>query len=208
MNDRPLTETTADDWDDALDRITRSAGPGARELPELTRLLDSDLHHLVLAPATRTIWWAYDGNPDGERDLTVQQLTPAVAAEQLADIIETIQDRQADLIAYTEGTADPDQDQDALDEYTEILLLTLPENPAAAAAAIKDCRRRIARQDALQQRAYARLVGDLAGAERGGKTRAAGILGLTDVQVGRLIREDQERRAALSEKIRAARESL
>ncbi|MFE7590118.1 MULTISPECIES: hypothetical protein [unclassified Kitasatospora] len=75
-----------------------------------------------------------------------------------------------------------------------------------AAAQIKRQRRSLARQDALQQRAYARLVTELAGPERGGKTRAGKALGVTDVQIGRIIREDQERRALLASKVSNARD--
>lgn len=198
---QPLFETTTDDWEAAQAHIAAATSPAAYPLTELTAVLDADLHHLVLDPTSRTIWWAWDNAPlDGE-GWTVQQITPKDAAEMAGDWVEMIQDRQDDLTEYALGHADPDRDQDVLDEYAAILVLALPAEPASAAAQIKRQRRLIARQDALQQRAYALLVSELAGTERGGKTRAGQALGITDVQVGRIIREDQQRRDALDNAI-------
>ncbi|MGA5824138.1 hypothetical protein ACPC54_40615 [Kitasatospora sp. NPDC094028] len=72
---------------------------------------------------------------------------------------------------------------------------------------IKRQRRLIARQNALQQRTYANLVAELAGTEHGGKTRASRALGITDVQVGRILREDQQRRTRLAAAVRATRQA-
>jgi len=60
-------------------------------------------------------------------------------------------------------------------------------------------------QDALWQRAYANLVRDLVGNEHGGKTRAGRQLGVTDVQIGRIIREDDQRRDQLEQSVQEAK---
>ncbi|MGW7317929.1 hypothetical protein [Streptomyces sp. NPDC054865] len=201
----PLASISADGKESACAHIAANVGPSGHDLPELTTLLDADLHHLVLDPETRTVWWASETQPGSSGDWTVDQLEPAAAAQMLSNHVDTIQDRQDDLTEYVDRQADPDTDQRALDEYAAILLLTLPVEPAAAAAKIKHRRRLIARQDALEQRAYALLVADLTGTERGGKTRAGRVLGITDVQVGRIIREDGQRRDALTAAVRDAR---
>ncbi|MFJ2780307.1 hypothetical protein [Kitasatospora sp. NPDC087315] len=204
---QPLAETVAEDWDSARTHLAENTSTAAYDLTELTALLDAELHHLVLDPQTRTIWWAYDNSPlDGE-GWTVQQLAPSDAAAQLSDVVDLIQDRQDDLAEYADHHADLDRDQEALDEYAAVLLLALPVEPAEAAVKIKRRRRQVAREDALQQRAYARLVAELAGTEHGGKARAGRVLGVTDVQIGRIIREDQQRRAALADAVRAARQT-
>ncbi|MFI2620468.1 hypothetical protein [Streptomyces sp. NPDC018584] len=102
---------------------------------------------------------------------------------------------------YAEGLGDLDADQEALDEYAAILTLSLPQEPDLASADIKAKRRSIARQDMLWQRAYTQLIRNLAGSERGGKTRAARALHISDMQVGRIIRQDDERREALAAEV-------
>ncbi|MFE3502959.1 hypothetical protein [Kitasatospora sp. NPDC059160] len=204
---QPLSETVADDWDTVRAHLAENTSATAYDLTELTALLDTELHHLVLDPQTRTIWWAYDNSPlDGE-GWTVQQLAPSDAAAQLSDVVDLIQDRQDDLTQYADHHSYLDRDQEALDEYAAVLLLALPVEPAEAAVKIRWRRRQIAREDALQQRAYAQLVAELAGTEHGGKTRAGRVLGVTDVQIGRIIREDQQRRTALADAVRAARQT-
>lgn len=200
-----LLTTTAADWDEVEATLSAHTSAAAYVLTELTAYLDSDLHHLVLDPETRTIWWAYDNAPlDGE-GWTVEQLAPEKAAEQLDDHIDLIQDRMDDPEGYAYG-GDPSSDQSALDEYTEILRLAIPAEPAEAADRIRRQRHLIARQDALWQRAYANLVRDLVGNQWGGKARAARALGVTDVQIARIIREDDDRRAALTDAAQAARD--
>ncbi|MFJ6661282.1 hypothetical protein ACIQNG_33795 [Streptomyces sp. NPDC091377] len=204
---QPLAETVVDDWDAARTHLAENTSTAAYDLTELTALLDAELHHLVLDPQTRTIWWAYDNSPlDGE-GWTVQQLSPSDAAAQLSAVVDLIQDRQDDLTEYVDRHADLDRDQEALDEYAAVLLLALPVEPAEAAVTIKWRRRQIAREGTLQQRAYAQLVAELAGTEHGGKTHAGRVLGVTDVQIGRIIREDQQRRTALADTVRAARQT-
>jgi hypothetical protein len=108
---------------------------------------------------------------------------------------------------YAEGFGDLDSDQAAMDENSEILLLSLnAEDPTAAAAQIKRHREVLRREDARWQRTYAHLVRDLAGDERGGKTRAARALKVSDMQVGRIIRQDDERREQLAAEVQEARE--
>ncbi|MFJ5952564.1 hypothetical protein [Streptomyces noursei] len=162
-------------------------------------LLDGDLHHLVLD--SRTIWWAWDNTPLNEKGWTLEHLTPAAAAERLSDEVDRIQDRQDAPEQYAGDTTALDRDQEALDEYAAVLRLTLPTEPDHAAAHIRHRRRLVARQDALWQRTYAELVRNLAGAEWGGNTRAARALGVTDVQIGRIIKDDDKRRAALSDAV-------
>ncbi|MFI7104116.1 hypothetical protein ACIBK8_32825 [Streptomyces sp. NPDC050161] len=203
-----LGTTTHPDWEAVEVHLARHIGPNASPLPELTALLDEDLHHLVLDPDSRTIWWAWDNTPLNEEGWTVEHLTPEAAAEQLSDEIDRIQDRQDAPEQYDGDTSALDRDQEALDEYAAILRLTLPAEPDRAAAHIKHRRRLVARQDALWQRTYAELVRDQAGTEWGGNTRAARALGVTDVQIGRIIKDDDKRRAALADAVNATRDAV
>ncbi|MGY5127320.1 hypothetical protein [Streptomyces nigrescens] len=206
--------TTVADWEAAETHITEHTSADAYTLTELTAIHDADLHHIVLDPKTRTIWWAYDNTPIGGEGWTVDQLTPQEAADMAGDQIGLIQDKldeisgQPEDCGYARGFGDLDSDQAALDEYTEILRLALPEDPREARSHIQATRDRIAQQDALWQRTYANMVSDLAGTEHGGKTRAARALGVTDMQVGRIIREDAQRRDKLAEAVAEAREAL
>lgn len=201
----PLATTTVEDWPDAKAHITATTSPAAYVLTDLTALHDEELHHLVLDPESRTLWWAYDLAPIDGEGWTVDQWSPDAAAEMLSDQIDLIQDRMDDPQQYAKGMADLQTDQDALDEYAEILRMRLPAEPAAAAASIRHRRKLIARQDALWQRTYAALVRDLAGTEHGGKTQASKAIGVTDVQIGRIIREDQQRREAMEQTVRNLR---
>ncbi|NUP15408.1 MAG: hypothetical protein HOZ81_04755 [Streptomyces sp.] len=205
MTTTPLSTVTVDDWDDAEAYLAEHAGSSAHALTALTALHDETLHHIVIAPETRTVLWAYDNTPADGEGWTIDHLTASDAAEWASDQIEMLQDRMDNPEWYAEGQGDVDTDQEALDEYTSILRLALPEEPGLASASIKTKRRAILRQDTLWQRTYANLVRDLVGNERGGKTRAARQLHVTDVQIGRIIREDDQRRAQLDAAIRAAR---
>jgi hypothetical protein len=200
----PLASATLPDWESAQAHIAVHTHPEAYTLTALTGLLDEQLHHVVLDPDSRTIWWAWDNTALDGAGWTVEQLAPQAAATQLSNYVDVVQDRQDDLYQNA-GGADPDADQEALDEYTRILLLDVPADAREAAVRIRRRRQLIARQDALWQRAYANLVRSVAGTEHGGKRKAARPLGVTDVQVGRIIREDDERRAALTRAVRAAR---
>lgn len=203
--DEPLTTLTVSDWPAVQSHIEEHASATAQPLPALTTALDDELHHLVLDPETRTIWWAWDNSPLSEEGWTVEQLSPDAAAAQLGDQVDLIQDYQDNPQWYAEGNDTHRRDQDALDEYTEILRLSLPDDPAEAAAHIKRKRHLIARQDSLWQRTYAEMVRNLAGGGRGGKARAARALGISDMQVGRIIREDDTRRAELDDAVQAER---
>lgn len=194
-----LFSATVAEWEDAQDVINSHVSSSAYPLSELTARLDGELHHLVIDPSTRTVWWAWDGSPLGEEGWKVEQLSPRAAAEMLSPYVDLVQDKLDEVesieSAYAQGLgATVGQDQDALDEYAEVLRLDVAEDPATARGQIQARRDNLARQDALWQRCYANLVRDLAGTERGGKTRAAAVLGITDVQVGRIIADDDKRR--------------
>lgn len=200
-----IATATAADWEGVQSYLAEHTSSSAYALTELTALHDDALHHIVLAPETRTIWWAYDNSALDGDGWTIEQLTPSDAAAQASNLIDLVQDRMDNPDWYAEGHGDLDADQEALDEYTEILRLDLPQEPDRASSDIKTKRRVIARQDALWQRAYANMVRDLAGTERGGKARAARQLGVTDVQIGRIIREDDQRREQVAEAVQEAR---
>lgn len=212
MSSTPLSTIALADWDATQAHITQNTSAASYVLPELTALLGADLHHLVLDPESRTIWWAYDNTPLDGDGWTIEQLTPEAVTEQLADQIDMIQDRMDEAAdpdsAYANGFYDLNRDQAAFDEYAEIMRLALPADPAEMATRIRRKREVLARQDALWQRAYANMVRDLAGTERGGKTRAARPLGVTEMQVGRIIREEEQRRAKLADAVRQARRDL
>lgn len=201
-----LSTTIVPDWEAVENYLAAHTSSSAYVLRTLTVLHDDDLHHIVVDPETRTVWWAWDNEPPMDGDgWTIEQLTPAAAAAQAGNQIDLAQERMDNPEWYAEGPYDLDADQEALDEYTSILRLELATGPDMASADIKARRRSISRQDALWQRAYANLVRDLVGSEHGGKTRAARQLGVTDVQIGRIIREDDQRRDQLEQAVRAAR---
>ncbi|WP_062214676.1 hypothetical protein [Streptomyces sp. NBRC 109706] len=201
MTDAPLATVTVADWDAAEVYLAEHTSDATYTLTELTAAHDADLHEIRLDPETRTIWWAYDNGPVRGKGWTVDHLTPAAAAEQAEPIIDTTQDRMGDPEGYAGQIHRLDDDQALLDEYTEILRLTLPADPQAARAEI---RTRRALADALWQRADAELVRSLAGSDRGGKAAAARTLGITRMQVTRLISDDDRRRDALTQAVREA----
>ena len=205
MTTAPIATVTVEDWEAVQAHIAEHASDSAYVLTALTALNDSDLHHIVLDPDTRTVWWAYDNSVSDEDGWTILHLPPEGAAEMASDQPHLIQDRMDNPDWYAEGNGDLDTDQEALDEYTAILRLSLPVEPDRAASGIKAKRRAISMQDALWQRAYANLVRDLVGNEHGGKTRAGRQLGVTDVQIGRIIREDDQRRDQLEQSVQEAK---
>ncbi|MGP3992035.1 hypothetical protein [Streptomyces sp. 3N207] len=156
----------------------------------------------VYDPESRTVWWAWDGEPCGMEGWTIEHLTPAAAADMLDTYVDLIEDRREDPSLYMRP-GEADDDMDALDEYAAVLRLTLPEDPADAARAIRHERRRLARLDARWGWTHAELVRDLVGTERGGKARAARQLGRSEVQIGRIIREDDQRRTAWADAVAA-----
>jgi len=203
---QPLATATVDSWEDAEAYIKEHASSRTYTLTALTARHDADLHHIAIDPETRTVWWAWDNAPADEAGWTVQQLTPADAATMASDEIDCVQDRMDNPDWYAEGQGDLDADQEAMDEYAAILLLQLPQEPDRASSEIKVRRRAITRQDALWQRAYAELVRGLVGNERGGKVRAARALRVSDMQVGRVIRQDDERREELAAQVEELRQ--
>jgi hypothetical protein len=199
-----MTTTPVTDWSAAEAHLATHTGTNAHTLPALTALLGTDLHHLVLDPDTRTIWWAWDkAAVDMGEGWAIDQLDAEAAAENFSDTIDTIHDRLADHDLYNSYDAF-ELDQDALDEYTEILRLTLPADAAEARSAIKRRRDLLARQDQLLQRADANLVRDLVGTEHGGAARAARALNITQTQTSRLITEDDRRFANTAMAVKAA----
>ncbi|MFF1298123.1 MULTISPECIES: hypothetical protein [unclassified Streptomyces] len=205
MTTTPIATMTVEDWEAAQAHLAEHASDSAYVLTALTALNDSDLHHIVLDPDTRTVWWAYDNSVSDEDGWTILHLPPEAAAQMASDQPHLIQDRMDNPEWYAEGNGDLGTDQEALDEYTAILRLSLPVEPDRAASGIKAKRRALSMQDALWQRAYANLVRDLVGNEHGGKTRASRQLGVTDVQIGRIIREDDQRRDQLEQSVREAK---
>lgn len=202
---QPFHTATVDSWEDVQTYLAEHASASTYTLTALTARHDADLHHIAIDPETRTVWWAFDNGLDDEPGWTIHHHSPASAAETASDEIDSIQDRMDNPEWYAEGSGDLETDQEALDEYAAILLLGLPEEPDRASANIKAKRRAIIRQDALYQRAYVELVRGLAGTERGGKTRAARALKISDMQVGRIIRQDDERREQLAAEVQEIR---
>jgi hypothetical protein len=184
VTDEPITSATVADWEAAEAYLATQTSHRARNLDALTVLMGDEFHHLVLDPQTSTIWWAWDREPNAPTDeagWSVDQLTATAAAEMLDGYVDLIEDRFADPEQYRYGN-DLDNDQDAMDEYTDILLLTLPDAPTDAAARIRRKRELIARADARWQRAEAALAREL-----------------TDTV------EDDQRRADLSAAVKEAR---
>lgn len=198
----PLTTTVVANWDEVEAYLAEHASSDTYTLTQLTAYHDADLHHIAIDPSTRTVWWAWDNSVADEDGWTIDQLTPEGAAEMASDQIAIIQDRMDNPEAYAEGREDLDSDQEVMDEYTQILRLGLPEDPEQARRAIAAKRRSIRQDDELWQRTYSELVRDLAGSERGGKSQAARALRISDMQVGRIIRQDDERREALAAEVR------
>lgn len=201
-----LATLTVEDWDAAETYLDEHTSPSTYRLVELTANHDSDLHEIRLDPETRTVWWAYHNSPLGGEGWTIEQLSPKEAAERVEPIVDLIQDRMDDPEGYTR-TDQADDDQDALDEYAAILRLGLPEEPRAARAEISRQRALLARTDTLWQRTDADLVRDVVNSQRNGNKRAAGeILGVSDMQVGRLISADDRRREEFAVSVREARQ--
>lgn len=203
----PLATATVATWDEAKAYLDEHTSANAYTLAELTAEHDAELHEVILDPDTRTIWWAYDNSPLDAEGWTIDQLTPADAAKAAENIADIVQDRLGDPTSYCAPNTNPDRDQVVMDEYAEILRLGLPADPVDARAQIRHRRHLISREDALWQRTDAELVRALAGPRHGGKIDAARILGITDVQVGRIIRNDDKRRDELTEAVRAARDA-
>lgn len=209
---QPLHTATVADLEAAEEYIGNHTSAAAYRLTALTRHHDEDLHEIVLDPDSRTIWWAYRTEPGNQDDSTwtVDQLTPQQAAAQAQPHIGLAQDRMADPASYATagGVNDLDDDQDLLDEFTQLLRLGLPADPREAAARIKAEREALAAQDALWQRTYAGMVRELTGGQWGGKTKAAKALGISDVQVGRIVTDDDRRRNTLTEQVRELRDGM
>lgn len=205
--DQPLNASTADTWEDAEAHIKAHASSKAWTLSELTARMGEEYHHLVLDPETRTVWYAWTlADELTDAPWTLEQLTPQAAADLVDPYVDMIEDSLNNPEQYADGIGDLDSDQDAMDENTHILLLGLnAEDPIAAAAQIKRQREILRREDARWQRTYAQLVRNLAGTERGGNTRAARALKVSDMQVGRIIRQDDERREQLAAEVQEIR---
>lgn len=206
--DQPLATATVDTWEDAEAHIKAHTSSKAWTLSELTARMGEEYHHLVLDPESRTVWYAWTlADELTDEPWTIEQLTPQAAADLVDPYVDMVEDAMDNPAQYAEGFGDLDSDQAAMDENSEILLLSLnAEDPTAAAAQIKRHREVLRREDARWQRTYAHLVRDLAGDERGGKTRAARALRVSDMQVGRIIRQDDERREQLAAEVQEARE--
>lgn len=208
VTDQPLATATVDTWEDAEAHIKAHTSSKAWTLSELTARMGEEYHHLVLDPESRTVWYAWTlADELTDEPWTIEQLTPQAAADLVDPYVDMVEDSLNNPEQYADGIGDLDSDQDAMDENTHILLLGLnAEDPTAAAAQIKRQREILRREDARWQRTYAQLVRNLAGTERGGNTRAARALKISDMQVGRIIRQDDERREQLAAEVQEARE--
>ncbi|OKH91520.1 hypothetical protein [Streptomyces uncialis] len=203
----PLRTATVDSWEDARAHLAEYA-PHARTLTALTALHGDELHEIVLDPDTRTVWWAYDNGPlDGE-GWTVDQLTPQAAADLCDDVIGIVQDRITDPEYYAGGLGDLDRDQETLDDYTDIVRLTLPADPRLAAAAISGRRAALQALDTQWQRTNAALYRETVEGRGGNRLAAGRVLKLSDSQVRRVIAADDERRADLAARVQELRNTL
>lgn len=211
---QPISTTTVADWSDVESYLAEHTSDAAYPLTALTALHDADQHHIVLDPKTRTIWWAYDNSPLLGQGWTIDHLAPQDAATQASNPIDILQDQLAELLEtpekspYALGHGNLDGDLEALDEYAAIVRLTVPQDPREARAHIQSQRDRIARaaaqEDAPWRLAYVGMVRELANLP-GGKKLAGERLGITDVQVGRLIRDEDQRREVLANAVAAGR---
>lgn len=204
---QPLATATADTWEDAEAHIKAHTSSKAWTLSELTDRMGEEYHHLVLDPESRTVWYAWTlADELTDEPWTIEQLTPQAAADLVDPFVDMIEDSLNSPEQYADGIGDLDSDQDAMDENTEILLLGLiAGDPTAAVAQIRRQREILRREDARWQRTYAQLVRNLAGNERGGNTRAAEALKISSMQVGRIIREDDERREQVAQAVEIVR---
>lgn len=200
----PVTVAVAD-WAEA-EAYLHEHSSNAYTLEALTALHDADLHHIMLDPEAGVVWWAWDLEPvEGVAGWKIEQLPPEQALDRLGEVVDTIQDRMdAPEEAYAYGGC-LETDQEALDEYTAVMRLTLPKEPAQARSHIARRRERLRRTDELWQRTYAALVRDLTGDERGGQARSARALGVTQTQVARILREDARRRERLRARVAQVR---
>ncbi|MDF4254653.1 hypothetical protein [Streptomyces sp. WMMB303] len=196
----PLSTTTVADWPAAEAFLAQHTSLSAYRLAALAAQMGSEHHELALDPDSRTVWWAWDGSPLDMEGWTVEQLTPEAATDMLETYVIFIEGRREDPSLYTRAS-EADEDMDAMDEYAAVLRLTLPEDPAEAAREIRHERRRLARRDARWGWTHAELVRGLVGTDRGGKARAARRLRRSEVQIGRIIREDEQRRTAWAEAV-------
>lgn len=180
-------------WGDAKAHLEEVAGPATRRLTALTTVHGADETEIRIDPDARAIWWAYDAAELDGDGWVVERLSPEEAARQADPVADLAEERlEGD---YEEGGS-REEDEDLLDEYATILALTLPSEPKKARAQIARYREVARRADARWQRIDALLVADLAGTERGGRSRAARILGISPTQVGRIIDGAAARRTA------------
>ena len=171
-------------WSDVEAHLEQVASPATRRLVELTAAYGETETEIRLDPEARVIWWAYDTTELGAEGWVVEQLAPEEATRQADPVADMAEER---LEGDYEDGGGRERDEDLLDEYAEILTLTLPAEPREARAQIARNREVAARASARWQRADGLLVTDLAGTERGGRSRASRTLGISPTQVGRII---------------------
>jgi len=193
----PLEEFIVKDRETAMETVKSRASEAVYVLEKLTAFLGADLHHVVLDPTYRNIWYASDNTIWEDSGWTVEKLTPDDAGAWFGMYIEVILERMDDPTIYAGSEFSAVDDLAAFDEYTQILRLQLSADPQDAVVGIKERQRLLARQATTWARTYTNMLRDLAGPDHGGKAKAAKIIGLTEVQVGRKLREDDERRRAL-----------
>ncbi|WP_329028152.1 hypothetical protein [Streptomyces sp. NBC_00690] len=221
-----LSTATLGSMEDAETYIQRKASDRAYTLLHLSTALGAMTDTIVLDPETRTIWWAYHDTVDDH--CTVEHLTPVAAAARASESAHWLLDRMDHITGadfgyrrhlrlydpevpeYLTYYADLEGDQKALDEYADILLLTVPSDPfsrhgdlRAARAEIRRHRRRTARQEGLWLRAEARLVGKLV--QRGDASSAVAALGIGTAEIEAILTEDAVQRGTVREALHRAR---
>jgi hypothetical protein len=139
-----IASTLATDAQAAATYIDDQTSDDAYVLAALTTQHDASLHHIVLDPASRTVWWAYNNQPLERHGWTVDHLSPETAAKRASERLETILDRQDHPERYAAGHGDLNQGQAALDDYAAVLRLLVSADPAAAAEAIRARRAQLA----------------------------------------------------------------
>lgn len=174
---------------DAMAYIAEQADDSAHHLSALAGDSFESPQEVVADPANHIVWHAQgtlnaaDGwavTPLKFPEAIARFRNMATGAERIWDSV----DADASSIRYAEAI---------LDDYRKLVQMALPSHPREAARYIKS-QQEAARNDQVRwARAYASVVRDLVGTERGGKAHAARELGISEVQVGRILAEDDAR---------------
>lgn len=182
---------------DAVKEHLAVHAPCGRALIRLTAEMGPQLHHVVVDRAAGTVW-SCRKDPDSGGEWVVEGISPQQAADFYGPYVDAVQGQidasgQADDPGWTSDTFEAKQG--VVDDFVEILLMGLPSAPREAADAIQLLQAGLRREVSLWSRTYAAMVRELVGDARGGKAAAARELGVSEVQIGRILREDAARRA-------------